>query len=51
MSLHSAYLTFAIQSADVRSRASRRLGIPVERNIIEAIRYSFDFIDAAAEYA
>lgn len=51
ISLHSAYLGFAIQAAAVKPRAGRPCDIPVSRNIVEAIRYSFDFIDASAEYA
>jgi hypothetical protein len=50
ISLHSAYLGFAIRAAAVKTSQKRAQGIPVDRNIIEAIRYSYDFIDASAEY-
>lgn len=49
-SLHRSYLAFAIRAARQRA-ARRRYGEPVGRHIVEAIRYSFDFIDASAEYA
>ena len=51
ISLHSNYLGFAVQAADVKPYAKRPVGVPVSRSIIDAIRYSFDFIDASAEYA
>ena len=51
ISLHSNYLGFAIQAAAVKPYAERPFGVPVSRSIIDAIRYSFDFIDASAEYA
>ena len=49
-SLHSAYLEFAIRSACAKSPTKRSWSIPVSRNVVEAIRYSYDFIDAACEY-
>ena len=51
ISRHSNYLGFAVQAAAVRPYANRPFGIPVSRSIIDAIRYSFDFVDASAEYA
>ena len=50
-SLHWAYLEFAIQSSRVGRLGKRHPIIPIPRQIVEAIRYSYDFIDAAADYA
>jgi hypothetical protein len=49
--LHWAYLEFAIRSSRAVASAVRPPSIPASRNVIEAIRYSYDFIDAAAEFA
>ena len=51
ISLHSNYLGFAVQAAEVKPHAKRPFGVPVSRSIIDAIRYSFDFIDASGEFA
>ena len=51
ISLHSTYLGFAIRAAALKPSEKRVPGVPVSRNIIEAIRYSCDSIDAASEYA
>src|ERR1019366_10508648 len=51
ISLHSNYLGFAVQAAAVKPYPKRPFGVPVSRSIIDAIRFSFDFIDASAEYA
>jgi hypothetical protein len=51
ISLHSNYLGFAVQAAEVKPYAKRPFGVPVSRSIVDAIRYSFDSIDASAEYA
>jgi hypothetical protein len=51
ISLHSNYLGFAVQAAEVKPYATRPFGVPVSRSIIDAIRYSIDFIDASGEYA
>jgi hypothetical protein len=51
VSLHSNYLGFAVQAAAVKPYSRRPINIPVSRSIIDAIRYSFDSIDASAEYA
>lgn len=49
--LHWAYLEFAIRASRARlSRTNPRV-LPVPRNVVEAIRYAYDFIDAAAEFA
>lgn len=48
--LHWAYLEFAIRSAAAKTSAKNKPSIPVSRNIIEAVRYSYDFLDAAAEF-
>jgi hypothetical protein len=40
-----------MHAASLKPRAARPWEAQVSRNIIEAIRYSFDFIDAATEYA
>ena len=51
ISLHSDYLAFAIKAAALKPRASRPLsGLSVSRNVVEAIRYSYDFIEASGEY-
>ena len=49
--LHWAYLEFAIRSARSPLRPTRPPSQPASRNVIEAIRYSYDFIDAATEFA
>jgi len=49
--LHWAYLDFAIQSSRASLARVRPPSIPASRNLIEAIRSSYDFIDAAAEFA
>jgi hypothetical protein len=49
--LHWAYLEFAIRSSAARASKKKPPSIPVSRNVIEAIRYSYDFLDAAAEFA
>lgn len=49
--LHWAYLEFAIRSSTAKVSPTQPPSIPVSRNIIEAIRYSYDFLDAAAEFA
>ena len=49
--LHWAYLEFAIRSSVATPSGKRPPSIPVSRNIVEAIRYSYDFLDAAAEFS
>jgi hypothetical protein len=49
--LHWAYLEFAIRSSRARLSQRKPPSIPTSRNVIEAIRYSYDFLDAAAEFA
>jgi hypothetical protein len=48
--LHWAYLEFAIRAAAAKTSLKSKPSIPVSRNIVEAIRYSYDFLDAAAEF-
>lgn len=48
--LHWAYLEFAIRASKARSVVRKPSHIPVGRNIIEAIRYSYDFLDASTEF-
>lgn len=48
--LHWAYLEFAIRSVAAKTTGKKPPSIPVSRNIVEAIRYSYDFLDAAAEF-
>jgi hypothetical protein len=50
-SLHSNYLGFAVQASEVRPFSNHPVGVPVSRSVVDAIRYSFDSIDASAEYA
>ncbi len=49
--LHWAYLEFAIRSSTAKMSKQKARSIPASRNVIEAIRYSYDFLDAAAEFA
>jgi hypothetical protein len=49
--LHWAYLEFAIRSSTAKTSPKKGPSIPASRNVIEAIRYSYDFLGAAAEFA
>ncbi len=49
--LHWAYLEFAIRASTSRLSKAMPPSIPASKNLIEAIRYSYDFVDAAAEFA
>ena len=48
--LHWAYLEFAMRASASKPSGTKPPSIPVSRNIIEAIRYSYDFLDAATEF-
>lgn len=50
LTLHWAYLEFAIRASASKLSSRKPPSIPVSRNIIEAIRYSYDFVDAATEF-
>src|ERR1700730_12245524 len=49
--LHWAYLEFDIRSSTAKTSPKKGPSIPASRNVIEAIRYSYDFLGAAAEFA
>ena len=49
--LHWAYLEFAIRSSRAKVSQRKPPSMPASRSVIEAIRYSYDFLDAAAEFA
>src|SRR5882672_6957615 len=51
LSLHWAYLEFAIRASVSKLAIRNPPSIPVSKNVIEAIRYSYDFMDASTEFA